>query len=76
MTSAAIASRRRLVAILSLALPLALAYAPVLSALVRQWADDPNYAHGFFVIPMAAWLARRRRARYLAAPSKPDAAGF
>ncbi|HXV13717.1 MAG TPA: exosortase/archaeosortase family protein [Candidatus Krumholzibacteria bacterium] len=76
MSRAAIASRRHLAATLSLALPFALAYAPVLVELVRQWADDPNYAHGFFVVPMAAWLARRRRTRYHAAPSTPDATGF
>lgn len=76
MTRAAIHSRRRLAATLSLALPFALAYAPALIGLFRQWADDPNYAHGLFVIPMAAALARRRRDRYLAAPSRPERAGF
>lgn len=75
MTTAAISPRRRL-GILLVALPLALAYAPVFMGLVRQWADDPNYAHGFFVIPMAAWLAWRRRTAFFAAPREPDAAGF
>ncbi len=75
MTTAAISPRRRF-GILLLALPLALAYAPVFAGLVRQWADDPNYAHGFFVVPMAAWLAWRRRQAFLAAPREPDAAGF
>jgi exosortase len=75
MTTAAISPRRRF-GILLVALPLALAYAPVFAGLIRQWADDPNYAHGFFVIPMAAWLAWRRRQAYLAAPREPDAAGF
>ncbi len=69
-------SSRRFAGILLLALPLALAYGVVASGLVRQWAEDPNYAHGFFVVPMAGWLAWRRRARVLSAPRTPDAAGF
>lgn len=69
-------SPRRLVGSLSLALPLALGYGFVLAALVRQWSDDPNYAHGFFVAPLAAWLAYRRRARFFSAPRTPDAAGL
>jgi exosortase len=75
MRAAAI-SPRRLVGTLSIALPLALGYGFVLVALARQWADDPNYAHGFFVLPMAASLAYRRRARFFAAPRAPDAAGL
>lgn len=74
MTTAAIAPRRAL-GFLFIALPLALAYGGVFAGLVRQWADDPNYAHGFFVIPMAACLAWRRRDRYQSAPSRADAAG-
>lgn len=69
-------SSRRFAGILLNALPLALAYGVVASGLVRQWAEDPNYAHGFFVVPMAGWLAWRRRARVLSAPRTPDAAGF
>jgi exosortase len=37
-------------------------YAPVLASLVRQWASDANYSHGFLVVPFAllfAWKARR-----------------
>jgi len=61
---------------LPLVLPLAAAYWFVAASLVRQWADDPNYAHGFFVLPMAAWLAWRRRDALRALPTRPDAAGF
>ena len=76
MTTAAITPRRLLFGSLLIALPLALAYGPVCAGLARQWADDPNYAHGFFVVPMAAWLAWRRRASYAALPRRPEAAGF
>lgn len=37
-------------------------YFPVVTALVRQWASDENYSHGFVVVPFAvlfAWRARR-----------------
>ena len=37
-------------------------YAPALASLVRQWASDANYSHGFLVVPFAllfAWKARR-----------------
>ena len=40
-------------------------YFPVVTALVRQWASDENYSHGFVVVPFAllfAWRARRRLA--------------
>ena len=67
---------RRLVGTLSIVLPFALAYGFVLASLVRQWADDPNYTHGFFVLPMSAWLAYRRRAGFFSAPRAPAAAGL
>jgi exosortase len=72
----ALPSPRTLAASLPLALSLAVAYGFVLLSLAQQWADDPNYAHGFFVPIMAAWLARRRRDRFNAAPQSPDAMGI
>lgn len=75
MRTAAI-SRHHLAGALALFVPLAVAYATVTATLVRQWADDPNYAHGFFVVPMAIYLAWRRRERFRAAPHAPSAAGL
>jgi len=75
MTTAAI-SRRRVFRLTPIVVLFALAYAPVCAALAAQWADDPNYAHGFFVIPMAAWLAWRRRHRYAAVSSSSSAVGI
>jgi exosortase len=75
MTTAATTSRRSF-AFLLIALPLVVAYAFVLSGLARQWAQDANYAHGFAVIPMAAWLAYRRRDRFRARALSPDTTGF
>ena len=36
-------------------------YAPVMVGLVRQWATDDDMSHGFFVIPVAAFVVWRRR---------------
>jgi exosortase len=58
-----------------LLLSLTAAYWFVAASLARQWADDPNYAHGFFVLPMAAALAWRRRDRTLATTAHADGAG-
>lgn len=61
---------------LSLFVPLlALCFWFVATGLVVQWLDDPNYAHGFFVVPMALALAFRRRHRLLETPAEPTAAG-
>lgn len=37
------------------------AYAPVLERLVRQWNDDPDLGHGFFVPLVAAYIIFRQR---------------
>jgi exosortase len=71
----AAAFRRSLLPILPALFSLLAAYWFVLASLAAQWADDPNYAHGFFVLPMAAVLAWRRRDHWYAAPSEPDARG-
>jgi exosortase len=39
------------------------AYAPSFATLVDRWRRDDNYSHGFFVLPIAALMLRRRRAR-------------
>ena len=38
-----------------------LAYGHVIRDLVRDWASDGNYSHGFLVVPFAAWVASDRR---------------
>jgi exosortase len=40
---------------------LAVCYAPILVALVRQWNDDPDMGHGFFVPLIAGFIAWRKR---------------
>jgi len=51
-------------------------YGGILSSLVRQWASDDNYSHGFFVVPLALYFAWERRADLKAAPLEPSAAGI
>lgn len=47
-------------------------YAPVLNLLIRQWANDEDMGHGFFVPVIAAWIIWQKRAALLAIPSKPN----
>ena len=36
-------------------------YAPLLAGLARQWATDPDMSHGFFVLPVVAFVVWKRR---------------
>jgi len=40
---------------------LGICYAPVLAALARQWNDDADMGHGFFVPIIAAYIAWQKR---------------
>jgi len=53
-----------------------LVYAPILTSLVRQWASDDNYSHGFLVAPFALYFAWLRRADLAALPSRPHWTGL
>ena len=55
---------------------LVIMYASVLSALARQWWDDPNYGHGFFVPVFAVYVLWSERARWSARPSRANNIGF
>src|SRR5258706_7151486 len=50
---------------------LTLAYFPVLKHLVEQWSTDEDVSHGFFVPPVAAFIAWQRRDRILALDYRP-----
>ncbi len=39
------------------------AYWPTLSAMVQQWSNEPDYSHGFLVIPLSAFFLWFRRAQ-------------
>ena len=51
-------------------------YADVVPGLVRQWAADADYSHGFFVAPLAAFFVWERRAALARLPARPHVAGI
>jgi exosortase len=59
-------------AALSLGALVVIMYARVLSSLARQWWNDPNYGHGFFVPVLAGYALWRVRDRWRAVPARPS----
>ena len=51
-------------------------YYPVVTSLVRQWASDENYSHGFLVVPFALFFAWRARHSLAAAEPRPHSFGL
>ncbi len=47
-------------------------YWDVGAGLVRQWASDDNYSHGFLILPLSVYFAWQRRGELAAAPLVPD----
>jgi exosortase len=47
---------------------LVLCYAPVLSRLVQLWNNDEDMGHGFFVVPVAAYIAWQKRDQLFSGP--------
>jgi len=54
----------------------ALLYAKVLVDLWRNWERDPNYSHGFLILPIVAYLIWQRREQLWAVPSRPARIGM
>jgi exosortase len=67
---------RRIGAALLVAAGFLLLYRHVLAKLASDWWTDDNYSHGFFIIPIAAYLAWERRHRFFAAAQRPTVAGL
>jgi exosortase len=55
---------------------LAASYAPNLAELARQWSDEPNYSHGFLVIPIALAILWHRRHELDVAGLRPNWLGW
>ena len=51
---------------------IAFLYKDIFAALVRQWWNDPNFSHGFFVPLLSAYLVWERRDALAALPPKPS----
>src|ERR1700678_3052296 len=51
-------------------------YGPILAGLARQWATDPDMSHGFFVLPVVAFVVWRSRGKLVATQTKPNWWGF
>jgi exosortase len=51
-------------------------YAPALYDLVRDWAQDDNYSHGFLVPIVSGWLLWQKRAQLKAAAQVIDRTGL
>jgi exosortase len=51
-------------------------YASVFVDLVKNWIRDPNYSHGFIVLPITAYLVWQARGRLAAAVPRPSAVGL
>jgi exosortase len=63
-------------AVLALGAAIAWVYGGIMVSLGRQWANDDNYSHGFFVIPLAAFFAWERRDVLRRARQRPSAVGL
>jgi exosortase len=61
---------------LTVAAGFVLLYRHVFAKLALDWWTDDNYSHGFFIIPIAAYLAWERRGRFYAATSRPTVFGL
>jgi len=63
-------------AVLSLSTLVLIMYASVLGSLARQWWDDPNYGHSFFVPVLAGYVLWRGRDRWRGLPSRANNFGL
>jgi len=68
--------RRSVVAAGLISAAIVVVYSPTISSLVRQWASDENYSHGFLIVPFAAWFAWQQRALLARTPLAPSNAGL
>jgi exosortase len=72
----ALRSRTTAAAALVLASAVGWLYSDVVPPMVRQWATDEDYSHGFFVVPLALFFAWERRNALRMAERRPSLAGL
>jgi len=51
---------------------LAVCYAPILTSLVRQWGNDADMGHGFFVPVIAGYIAWQKRDQIAGKLAQPN----
>jgi exosortase len=51
-------------------------YAPVLTQMVKQWWQDPDYSHGFVIPLFVGYMLYQRRHKLREIPLEPDNLGF
>lgn len=62
MTPETVASRRAAIyAVSSLIVINFVVYLPILRAMVHHWRIDPDYSHGFLIVPLAIYFAYERK---------------
>lgn len=70
-------NQKHLIGMLSLLLvAMGIVYWPIVVPMVKQWAADDNYSHGFLVPLIAGYLAYLRRDELLAAEVRPSNFGL
>jgi exosortase len=65
-------NRRTGAAVAAVAVAIVALYWGTLSSLVRHWASDDDFSHGFFVVPLAAYFLWERRDAFRRAPVQPS----
>ena len=55
---------------------LAFLYGGVIVGLVRAWVTNPDYSHGFLIIPLCLYFVWERRRRLAALDVRPSSAGL
>lgn len=64
-----VASRRTVVWVfVALVTAVTVVYLPILRAMMIHWRVDPDYSHGFFVLPLALFFAYEKKYQLEAAP--------
>jgi exosortase len=61
--------------LLAIVLVLGALYAGIVPPLVRQWAADDDYTHGFLIVPLALYFVWERREALKRFPPAPNVAG-
>ncbi|HVQ16232.1 MAG TPA: archaeosortase/exosortase family protein, partial [Vicinamibacterales bacterium] len=57
-------------------LALVVLYLDVIVGLVKAWAVNPDYSHGFLIVPLCVYFGWARRRRLAALDVRPSVAGL